>query len=250
MGAPLPQECRRDKHEVVASTKRPTSTTKRGSASPPRKASRGAPRAKKRDEYHHGDLRRALLDQAVAMLTVDGRADFSLRDLARRLGVSHGAPSHHFADKGALLDAIAAEGFRGLADALLAAKALDASPTERLAASGVAYVRFAVTHPAHVRVMFGKAPSDAPSDECLAESLRAYKALLDLATDAVGPGATEDEVRRAVLVAWTSVHGLALLWLEGEGPVRSMAGGTEEGLVAMAREVTDMLSKAISRQRR
>ena len=184
------------------------------------------------------------------MLTVDGRADFSLRDLARRLGVSHGAPAHHFADKGALLDAIAAEGFRGLADALLAAKALDASPEERLAASGVAYVRFAVTHPAHVRVMFGKAPSDAPSDECLSESLRAYKALLDLATDAVGPGATADDVRRATVVAWTSVHGLALLWLDGEGPVRSMAGGTEEGLVAMAREVTDMLSSAISRLRR
>ena len=181
------------------------------------------------------------------MLAADGTADFSLRDLARRLGVSHGAPSHHFKDKAALMDAIAVEGFRGLADALHAAHSLPVSPGERLAASGVAYVRFAVSHPAHVRTMFGKAPTSAPSEACLSESMRAFGALLTLAKEAAGPSASEADVRAVTFGAWSSVHGLALLWLEGEGPVRATAGGTEEGLLALAGDVTRLFALSVER---
>jgi len=200
----------------------------------------------KKAGYHHGDLRRALLAEAVAMLEADGGAELSLRDLARRLGVSHGAPSHHFKDKAALLDAIATDGFRMLADALEEARALPLSPSERLAASGKAYVRFAVDHPAHVRTMFGKSPQDSHGDECLGESIRAFGALLALAQDAAGPRASDREVRAATFLAWSSVHGLALLWLEGQSPVRMTAGGTDAGLMSLVGDVTTMIARAVS----
>jgi AcrR family transcriptional regulator len=100
--------------------------------------------------YHHGDLRRALLDAAVAAIEESGPAALSLRDLARRAGVSHAAPTHHFGDKAGLLTALAAEGYGLLADELAAEHAASASFLEM----GVAYVRFAVAHRAHFEVMF------------------------------------------------------------------------------------------------
>ena len=96
--------------------------------------------------YHHGDLRRVLLDAAVAAIAERGAAALSLRDLARRAGVSHAAPTHHFRDKAGLLTAVAAEGFALLGTALAEA--------DDFAATGVAYVRFATTHPGHFAVMF------------------------------------------------------------------------------------------------
>ena len=100
--------------------------------------------------YHHGDLRRALLAAAAAAITEQGVANLSMRDLARRAGVSHAAPTHHFGDKAGLLTALATEGFDQLAKAL---------GTSRLASNsflemGVTYVRFAVTHRAHFEVMY------------------------------------------------------------------------------------------------
>ena len=100
--------------------------------------------------YHHGDLRQAILTAAVAALAESGPARLSLRDLARRAGVSHAAPAHHFGDKAGLLTAIAAEGYNLLADTLTAAQRRTADFLE----VGVAYVRFAVDHRAHFEVMF------------------------------------------------------------------------------------------------
>jgi len=121
--------------------------------SPPARtaASRG-----KRGRYHHGDLRRALLDAALAVLTeADSRA-LTLREVARRAGVTHAAPYRHFTDKEALLAAVAEEGFHTLSEAMREAmgRAGD-DPVERLEALGVGYVRFALAHPAHFEVMFG-----------------------------------------------------------------------------------------------
>ena len=209
-------------------------------------ATKKKPKPAKKPSYHHGDLRRALVEEAIVVLEADGAAEFSLRDLARRLGVSHGAPSHHFKDRAALMDAIATEGFRGLGDALEEARALPVSAAERLAASGMAYVKFAVAHPAHVRTMFGKAPTEHASDACLHESIRAFEALLALARDAAGPNASEAYVRTVTFAAWSSVHGLVLLWLEGEGPVRFTSGGTKEGLMALVGDVTRFLSTAVA----
>ena len=100
--------------------------------------------------YHHGDLPRALLDAAVQAIAEVGPAAVSLRDLARRTGVSHAAPAHHFGDKAGLLTAVATDGFRRLAATLRETYQATGSFLE----VGVAYVRFAVTHRAHFEVMF------------------------------------------------------------------------------------------------
>jgi AcrR family transcriptional regulator len=100
--------------------------------------------------YHHGDLRRTLLAVAAEAVAATGPASLSLRDLARRAGVSHAAPAHHFGDKAGLLTALAAEGYEVLADALADAR----ERTGSLLEIGVAYVRFAVEHRAHFEVMF------------------------------------------------------------------------------------------------
>src|SRR5918995_6548050 len=100
--------------------------------------------------YHHGNLRRAVLSAAVEAITEVGPAGVSLRDLARRAGVSHAAPAHHFGDKAGLLTALAAEGYGLLADALADAQVR----TQDFLEVGVAYVRFAVDHRAHFEVMF------------------------------------------------------------------------------------------------
>ena len=100
--------------------------------------------------YHHGNLRRALLDAALDTISTDGVAALNLRDLARRCGVSHAAPTHHFGDRRGLLTAIATEGYDGLA----AATAATWDETGSFLEVGVAYVRYAVAHPGHFPVMF------------------------------------------------------------------------------------------------
>src|SRR3954451_21225511 len=97
--------------------------------------------------YHHGNLRRVLIDKALEAIADDGVAALSLRDVARRAGVSHAAPAHHFGDKAGVLTAIATEGFELLAGATRAASG-------DLLDRGLAYIRFAVEHPAHYEVMF------------------------------------------------------------------------------------------------
>src|SRR5439155_23129407 len=100
--------------------------------------------------YHHGDLRRAVLDAALDFISHDGPGALSLRDLARRAGVSHAAPAHHFGDKRGLLTAVAAEGYRRLAGSLVARD----ETTPGFAGVAVAYVRFAVEERPYFEVMF------------------------------------------------------------------------------------------------
>ena len=162
--------------------------------------------------YHHGDLRHAILTAALDVITADGPAGLSLRDLARRAGVSHAAPAHHFRDRTGLLTAIAAEGF-----ALLAAALNDASD---LKDAGVRYVRFAREHPAHFQVMF--APGLLRADDLELTTARA------LATDALRTSVSavhaEDfgiDSRLAGVAAWSLAHGFATLLLSHnlDGPV-------------------------------
>ncbi|MDQ1069990.1 TetR/AcrR family transcriptional regulator [Streptomyces canus] len=162
--------------------------------------------------YHHGDLRRAILTAALDVITADGPTGLSLRDLARRAGVSHAAPAHHFRDRTGLLTAIAAEGF-----ALLAAALNDASD---LKDAGVRYVRFAREHPAHFQVMF--APGQLRADDLELTTARA------LATDALRTSVSaihaEDfgiDSRLAGVAAWSLAHGFATLLLGHnlDGPV-------------------------------
>ncbi|WFE63924.1 TetR/AcrR family transcriptional regulator [Micromonospora sp. WMMD714] len=161
--------------------------------------------------YHHGDLPRALLAAAVAAIEESGPAALSLRDLARRAGVSHAAPTHHFGDKAGLLTALAVEGFDLLAAALSAAG-------DDLLDVGVAYVDFAVRHRAHFEVMFRPDLYRADAPEVRAARERAG-ASLHVGVAALPPDrADPDGSRTDSLAAWSIVHGFATLWLSGALP--------------------------------
>ena len=113
--------------------------------------------------YHHGDLQRAMVRAALEALSESQSTDFSLRELARRAGVSHNAPYKHFADKRKLLEAISAEGFELLAKRITDATKRLRNPRARLAAMGRDYVRHGVEKPALYRLMFGGYPT-GPDD--------------------------------------------------------------------------------------
>ncbi len=161
--------------------------------------------------YHHGNLRRALLDAALDTIATEGVAALNLRALARRCGVSHAAPTHHFGDRQGLLTAIATEGYDGLAAATAATWAETASFLE----VGVAYVRYAVTHPGHFSVMFRPDLVDRTDPELIRAST-ASAAMLYGPVDSVAKVEGDAESRRiAATAAWALVHGIATLWLQG-----------------------------------
>jgi AcrR family transcriptional regulator len=148
--------------------------------------------------YHHGDLRRSILDAALRVIAADGPGAVSLRDLARQAGVSHAAPAHHFGNKTGLLTAIAVEGYQ------LLGEALSAPPTPTFLDSGARYVRFALDHPAHFQVMFSPDRyDDAPA---LAEARARTQAALRRAASGG---------RARQVAAWSLAHGFATLWASG-----------------------------------
>jgi AcrR family transcriptional regulator len=152
--------------------------------------------------YHHGELRPALLRAAAKVLEKDGPGALSLRELARRAGVSHNAPYRHFSGREALLAALAADGFRLLGEALTRA-------TGR--AMGEAYVRFALEHPQRFRLMFGGHLSFGRHPRLAEAAGRPYEALLGAfrAQPSIG------DAEKAAAAAWSLVHGLAHLLLDG-----------------------------------
>jgi AcrR family transcriptional regulator len=162
--------------------------------------------------YHHGDLPRALLEAALQAIAEVGPAAVSLRELARRTGVSHAAPAHHFGDKAGLLTAVAADGFERLAATLGQAYQATGSFLE----VGVAYVRFAVTHRAQFEVMF-RPELYRTDDPNLVRARDAARSLLYPPAAAVANSPDGDQVRAAV-AAWSLVHGLATLWLNHNLP--------------------------------
>ena len=162
--------------------------------------------------YHHGNLRSELLTRAWEVVDALGVDALSLRQLARDIGVSHGASARHFRDRQALLDALAVEGFHRL-NAALAVAAESAGPfAERFRAAGDAYVAFAVTHPAILGVMYTAKHNPEASPELLELShlgMRALVALLEggQASGEVGPGPAQEQA----LVAFAAIHGVATL---------------------------------------
>lgn len=160
--------------------------------------------------YHHGDLRRALLTAAAVAIEESGPAALSLRDLARRAGVSHAAPAHHFGDKPGLLTALAVEGFDLLAEALKAG--------DSLLEMGVAYVDFAVRRRAHFEVMYRPDLYRADAPEVVAARGRSRAVLNSAVVNLpAGPGGADSAARDA-LAAWSIVHGFATLWNAGALP--------------------------------
>ena len=147
---------------------------------------------KPRRPYHHGNLRRALLDEALATIRAEGVDGLTLREIGARLGVSRTALYRHFADKRALLTAVATEGFRTLRQQLVTAWEEGGRGRAAFQSMGVAYVRFAVANPSHYRVMFGSFVDPEDRDPELAtEAGGAFQALVDaLAAPAARRGRT------------------------------------------------------------
>lgn len=164
------------------------------------------------DTYHHGNLREALLRTAVAAIAEAGPGAISLRELARRAGVSHAAPAHHFRDKAGLLTAVATEGFQLLSEALREA----AERTGSFLEVGVAYVRFATTHRGHFEVMFRPDQLHTDDPELVRARGQARDALRGGITELQGISA--ESRPEAPLAAWSLVHGFATLWLSGSMP--------------------------------
>nr|WP_308257410.1 TetR/AcrR family transcriptional regulator [Pseudonocardia lacus] len=180
--------------------------------------------------YHHGDLRRTLLDAALVAIAEHGPVAVSLRELARRAGVSHAAPTHHFRDKTGLLTAVAAEGWTLLADAL------DAVTDREFSEMGVAYVVFATTHPAHFAVMRTPGLVHADDPALVAAQQRAGRSL-----QTEPDGAARD--RATALAGWSLVHGLSALLLEG-----LVAPDPGSDVEALARAVTGRLGRPLPRR--
>ena len=178
---------------------------------------RGAGR--RRQRYHHGNLPRALLAAAVRLVETEGVDALTLRGAARRAGVSQAAPYRHFADKQALLAAVAEEGFRSLTEAMRQASAPhEGDPLGRFRALGHAYVGFATAHPALYRVMFGQAAADRSAYPSLGAAAEETFGLLVAAirdcqrAGLVRPGDPEE----LALAAWSASHGLSSLAVDGQ----------------------------------
>jgi AcrR family transcriptional regulator len=186
-------------------------------AKPRPRRSAAAPRLRR--GYHHGDLRRALLDAALALIEQRGVSALTLREVARRAGVSHAAPAHHFGDLLGLQRALADESFEALRAFMLGAMAGAADADDALRRSGIAYVEFAAASPGRFRAMFHPAVRDASGHSRLAEAA-AYEVLLEALRARRGGRALGDaDAALLALAAWAPMHGLAALAVD-----RQLAG--------------------------
>lgn len=188
--------------------------------------------------YHHGNLCAALLEAAAEVITERGVAELRMRDLTRRLGVSHGAPHNHFKDRNELLVALAVQGFERLTEhQRKALEAKHATPAEALNAIGIAYAEFAAANPAHFEVMFRRGLLEHP--ELVRAALACFQQLL-ATVSAIHPkqsGGKRGESEYVALGAWAMVHGLATLHIQGllpGGPSADLPKITSRVLTAMA----------------
>jgi AcrR family transcriptional regulator len=177
-----------------------------------------SPVGKREVPYHHGALRQALLDAAESLLEESGLEGFTLRECARRAGVSHGAPAHHFGDVRGLLTAFTAQSFEQMA-ALTARYVAAAQPGayERLVAGGVAYLDYALAHRARFQLMFR---SDRLDVTDRAFQVAASPVIIEL-QDAMAAvleasGTSKSALPRVTALAWSTVHGFANLMLDNQ----------------------------------
>jgi len=185
---------------------------------------------RKRGDYHHGDLRRALLDAVIELAAKRGAtADITLREAARHTGVSHSAPYRHFNDKGAMLAEIANEGFLALAATLRAARAGLANPEERFVRTGIAYLRFAREHRGHLIVMFGPEITKGRTRALQEAANDAFQVLKELAADA--GVADVSQARKIGTVVWSFLHGVSVLTDRGQVP--PSVGATADDLAEL-----------------
>jgi AcrR family transcriptional regulator len=174
--------------------------------------------------YHHGDLREALVLAATELLEEQGLSSFTLRECARRAGVSHAAPAHHFATAADLLAELAARGFERFVAALDdAADETEGTAMARLTAMGRAYVAFALANPAVYGLMFRGGANPLQSPRLKTAATAAWQQLSEAVAATLGPK-RKDEVTAKAAAVWALVHGTATLMLDCKlppGPARS-----------------------------
>lgn len=196
--------------------------------------------------YHHGDLRAVLIEAAVAEVEAVGTAAVSLREIARRAGVSHAAPAHHFGDKTGLFTAIAAEGFRRTSAAIAPA----ATGPFGFLHGGTAYVLFAVTHAGWFEVMYRPGLHHADDPELAAARATAF-AVLDDSAAALAAEWGIDDVAGLTLAGWSLCHGLATLLLTGNLADRvppdpaALTASLRHGLVALGSVTSRLLDVGV-----
>lgn len=191
--------------------------------------------------YHHGDLAAACVEAGVRLVETGGPDALTIRGVARLTGVSHTAPLHHFPDRPALVAAVAERGFDLMLERLAAEIGPDAGPRERLRAYGIAYVLHAADHPGLFSLMFG--PTPHPAGEA------AYLLLIQLCAEAQSaaelPG---DDPFRLALLLWSTVHGLAGLFVAGHIAAGDISGQPSDPRVAATRTLDDLIGALITTQ--
>jgi AcrR family transcriptional regulator len=203
------------------------------------------------DNYHHGDLPSALRAATVELVAERGPSGFSLREVARRAGVSHAAPAHHFGDSRGLLTAVAVEGFTALADALTAAaaavEAAGGNARSRLRACGEAYVATARSSPGHYAVMLDDSIKDSEDPDLQTEGMRAFAQLV-ASIEAVRDEENPDlDVDAASTLCWAAMHGLVDL----HGVMSSIAeqhGVPAVDIVDRIHQMNDLMLDGLARR--
>ncbi len=172
------------------------------------------------ETYHHGNLHDTLIAAAIELIRDKGPNAFSLRELAKKAGVSHTAPYRHFKDKNALLSAIAETGFKTLTERTRnAAMQFDGDPKRQLIESGVAYVELALDNPEITQLMFGGFidTEKCPKENLDSEADNAFQGLVNLIESGKQSGVfRNEETELLALATWSMVHGLAMLITGGQ----------------------------------
>lgn len=218
----------------MAKQKTPRAGAKRQAARPRRRPA----------SYHHGNLRAVLLDVAVEMLEEGGAPGLSLRAIARRAGVSPNAPYNHFADKEALLAAVAAEGFVKLRQSMMSAVEAERSATTgaRIRALGRGYLHFALAWPEHLRLMFGREIVNRAAHPALGEAgMAAYEPISKAVEAFMAESQAGRRTRMApgivTVAAWSLVHGLAVLLTDHKIDPADTGARTQDELIDHVLEV-------------
>ena len=240
-GEPKPVE-----RESVAKTRRAGAAQRK-----PRAAARSASRpAGGAGTYHHGDLRRALLAATEELIAAAGVEGFTLREVARRAGVSHGAPAHHFGDVRGLLSEFTAESFAQLVSTMRRRRA-EAAPGafDELVATGLGYVEYALTHPARFQLMFRSDRLDWSRPPLADAAQDAFGELVDcmgrVSRDAGAPSALDAD---KVALAWSIVHGFATLAIDNRGFAERVSGGSTTNALDTLRRLLESSRPAFERR--
>lgn len=192
------------------------------------------------------DLRRKLLDASLDLITTEGLEAFSMREVARRAGVSHQAPYHYFIDREAILAEIVSQGFRRLRTIMKAALSKADDGPARLTAIGKAYVTFALDHPAHFKLMFRTELVDAERhEEARACAQSAFDVLVSVVDDLPGAKGRARGDTSLVLAAWSLAHGLSTLLLEGK--LEAHCGKGKRARAAAANNVLEAFAQLVRR---